>query len=297
MTERWNSANLIINEKGNIYHLDLNGEEIGDIVFLVGDPQRVEVVSQHFDRVEIKRSKREFTTHTGWIGNTRVSVMSTGISTSNIDIALNELDAIANIDLGNRTLRKDFRQLTFIRLGTSGGIDPTIPVDSILASRYAVGFDSLLLMYESLHDSGDFNRQLEREIQNYFHLRGFSYPVYLTHADKDLLAFFKEKHRMGITATMHGFYAPQCRELRLKARYPNLIDILSQFDFKGDRFSNIEMESSAIYGLSQLLGHRALSFNCIIANRTLGEFSQKPYEAVEKMIAQVVEEVLEWSQK
>ncbi len=295
MSQSWNPANLIVNDQGRIYHLDLNGEEIGDIVFLVGDPERVAVVSKHFDHIDLKRSKREFTTHTGRLGKLKVSALSTGISTSNIDIALNELDAIANIDLKERKTRKEFRKLTFIRLGTSGSIDPNTAVDSIVASQYALGFDGLLLMYQGLEQRDPTTVELEKKIQKYFHLRGISYPTYLASADRELLKFFKNRYPMGITATMHGFYAPQCRELRLSAKYPNLIDILTNFEFQGNRFSNIEMESSAIYGLSELLGHRALSFNCIIANRARGEFSEAPYLAVENMIKKVLSEVEEWA--
>lgn len=289
--DNWNPANLVVTEEDRIYHLDLRGDEIGDIIFLVGDPQRVEVVSKYFDRVDVKRNKREFITHTGQLGDKRVSVMSTGISTSNIDIAINELDAVANIDLKNRRLKEKFRRLTFIRLGTSGGINPDVEVDTVIASKYAVGFDALLLMYQKQQGRMPNAVELEKKLNSWFHLRGFSYPIYLSQANDELIQWTGEKYQLGMTATMHGFYAPQSRELRLKSRYPNLMKILQGFEFQDVKFTNIEMESSAIYGLSHLLGHRSISFNCIIANRITGHFSKKPYEAVDIMIKKVMEEV------
>ncbi len=167
-------------------------------------------------------------------------------------------------------------------------------MDTILGSRWAVGFDGLLHMYL---DTGTYNEEftsLDAAIKNWFHLKGLSYPIYLTKASEDLIEYFKPKYRIGMTATMHGFYAPQSRELRLKSRYPQLMDVLNRFVYKDVSFSNIEMESSAIYGLSHLLGHRALSFNAIIANRTTGEFSQNPYEAVEGMIGKILEDIKSW---
>ena len=291
MKYQWNPANLIINESGRIYHLDLNGDEIGNIIFLVGDPERVEHVSKYFDKIEVKRSKREFLTHTGMLGKHRVSVLSTGISTANIDIAINELDAIANINLHSREPLDVFRQLTFIRLGTSGSINPSIEVDTILASRWAVGFDGLLLMYQQSESLSDDFFRLDKALKNWFHLKGLSFPIYLSQASEELINLFSKKYLTGMTATMHGFYAPQSRELRLKGRYPDFIKILNEFEHQDITFSNMEMESSAIYGLSSLLGHRALSFNAIIANRTTGRFSESPYQTVEKMISEVLEDV------
>jgi uridine phosphorylase len=290
--EKWNTANLIINDAGRIYHLDLCGDDIADTIILVGDPQRVEVVSSHFEKIELRREKREFITHTGTLRGKRISVMSTGISTSNIDIAINELDAIANFDLGKREITEDFRQLTFVRLGTSGSIDPKLDVDTVLVSEYAVGFDALMFMYEKQTAPDEFFTELESAIRQYFHLRGLSYPVYLTKAHDELLQKFSGKYKMGITATMHGFYGPQGRELRLPGRYPGLIDTLQSFEYHGKRFSNIEMESSAIFGLSRLLGHKAISFNCIIANRSAGRFSKDPYQSVRKMIGEVLDQLI-----
>lgn len=294
MNQQWNPASLIINENKRIYHLDLQGDDIGDIIFLVGDPERVDLVSKQFDQIEIKRSKREFLTHTGILGSKRVSVMSTGISTANIDIALNELDAVANINLETREPKPNFRKLTLIRLGTSGSIHPEVGVNTILGSHWAVGFDGLMLMYEKTKNHPQDFYSLDSELKKWFHLKGLSYPIYLTKASDDLIQFFGQKYRMGMTATMHGFYAPQSRELRLKSRYPHLMEVLSGFEHEGIQFSNIEMESSAIFGLSHLLGHRAISFNSIIANRTTGEFSQNPYDAVEDMIGKILDDIRIW---
>ncbi|TVR83359.1 MAG: phosphorylase [Saprospirales bacterium] len=288
MIENWNPANLVVNDEGRIYHLDLSGEDIADLIFLVGDPQRVEAVSRHFDRIDTKRNKREFITHTGWLGGQRLSVMSTGISTANIDIALNELDAAANIDLKRREPLSEFRQLTFVRLGTSGSIDPEVGKDTTVVSEYALGFDALLLMYENLPVIDTEFELLRQDLHRYFHLRGLSYPIYLTKANHDLLQKFRGKYKFGMTATMHGFYGPQARELRLKGRYPQLMDILQSFKSGPIKFTNIEMESSGIYGLSTLLNHRAISFNRIIANRTTGEFSKDLYQSVETMIEEVL---------
>ncbi|TVR86596.1 MAG: phosphorylase [Saprospirales bacterium] len=290
--EKWDTANLIINDAGRIYHLDLCGDDIANTIILVGDPQRVEVVSSFFDTIDIKREKREFITHTGTLRGKPVSVMSTGISTSNIDIAINELDAVANIDLDKREIREKFRQLTFVRLGTSGSIDPEADVDTVVVSEYALGFDALMFMYQKAENQEPFFIELEKAIRFHFHLRGLSYPVYLTQAHPELIKKFGPHYKMGITTTMHGFYGPQGRELRLAGRYPKLIDILQSFEYKGKRFANIEMESSAIFGLSDLLGHRAISFNCIIANRTAGRFSKDPYKSVRKMVGEVLDELI-----
>ncbi|ASO07863.1 nucleoside phosphorylase [Arenibacter algicola] len=276
------SSELILNADQSVYHLNLLPQDLADTVITVGDPDRVKRVSQFFDKIDLKKGKREFLTHTGWLNNKRISVISTGIGTDNIDIVLNELDALVNIDFETRTVKKDKTRLDIIRIGTSGAIQQDIPVDSFLISEYAIGLDSLLHFYDSLHIQ-------HPEIQEAFlkhtkWLKEKSSP-YVVAYDKDLGAqFVSDKMQLGFTATNVGFYGPQGRSLRLKLEDDNMNAKLASFNYKNKRITNLEMETSGIYGLAKLLGHRAVSLNCILANRPNGQFSSRPDLAIDELI-------------
>jgi len=275
-------AELVINEDGSIYHLNLLPEDIANTIITVGDPDRVHQVSQHFDTIEVKKGKREFHTHTGHLNGKRISVISTGIGTDNIDIVLNELDALVNIDFQSRTLKEKHTSLNIIRIGTTGAIQPDIPIDSFLISKYSIGFDGLLHFYE--HDKINYP-----EIEDEFiaHTSWDSYkarPYVLSYSEKLGKLFSDNRIRLGFTATNTGFYGPQQRQLRIKPSQMELMEKLSTFKFKELQLTNLEMETSGIYALAQLLGHEAVSMNCILANRSTGEFSVTPTESVDRLI-------------
>ena len=280
-------SELILNEEGRIYHLNLLPEELADLIILVGDPQRVPRVSQHFDSLEITQHKREFITHTGYLKDKRISVISTGIGTDNIDIVLNELDALVNIDLKSREVKKDKKQLTFIRIGTSGAIQPDIAVDSFLVSDYAIGFDNVLYYYQS--EAVRFP-DLERAFLAHSQWDAHNSQPYVVKCDEHLRQHFLEEGVInGFTGSNVGFYGPQGRHLRLPPNDPKLHEKLSSFSFENMRLTNLEMETSAIYGLSAMMGHRALSLNAIIANRYSLQFSTNP--------ARTVDELIDWTLK
>jgi uridine phosphorylase len=284
------ASELILNEDGSIYHLNLLPEDLAETVILVGDQNRVPRVSQHFDSLELIKGKREFITHTGWIQNKRISVLSTGIGTDNIDIVLNELDALVNIDLEKREVRKIKKQLDFIRIGTSGAIQPNIPIDSFLVSEYAIGFDNVLHYYQSkdvrLSD-------IENAFMNHSRWSAQKSLPYVVKCDPHLLAMFSKAPVItGFTGSNAGFYAPQGRRLRIAPEDVKLNDTLATFEFKGLSLTNLEMETSAIYGLSGLMGHRAISLNAIIANRSTLEFSTAPGKTIDRLIEWTLEKIL-----
>ncbi len=284
------ASELILNEDGSIYHLNLLPEDLAETVILVGDQNRVPRVSQHFDSLELTKGKREFITHTGWIQNKRISVLSTGIGTDNIDIVLNELDALVNIDLEKREVRKNKKQLDFIRIGTSGAIQPNIPIDSFLLSEYAIGFDNVLHYYQSMDVRLN---DIENAFVNHSRWSDQKSLPYVVQCDPDLLAMFSmEPVIKGFTGSNAGFYAPQGRRLRLAPEDPKLNDTLATFEFKGLRLTNLEMETSAIYGLSGLMGHRAISLNAIIANRSTLQFSTAPGKTIDRLIEWTLEKIV-----
>ena len=275
-------SELILNEDGSIYHLHLLPHQIADTVITVGDPDRVEQVTKHFDSTEFSVQKREFKTTTGVYQGKRITVISTGIGTDNIDIVLNELDALANIDFKSRTLKTDLKKLNIIRLGTSGSIQKDIPVDRILLSERALGFDALLHFYQS---DAIRDKAFEQAFINHTSWNVEKSTPYCVSASKTLFDHFNsEEFFSGVTATNIGFYGPQGRQLRLKTEDLKLNDKLESFIFKGTRITNLEMETSGIYGLCKLLGHRALSINAILANRATGIFSKDPAATVNHMI-------------
>jgi uridine phosphorylase len=275
-------SELIINGRGAIYHLNVRPEELAETVITVGDPDRVGEVSKYFDTIEFKCQHREFITHTGTIGNKRISVVSTGIGPDNIDIVVNELDALVNIDFTTRTIKPALTHLTIIRLGTSGALQADIPVDSIVASTHGLGIDNLLNYYR--HDNNEEEMQIVQHFVAHTLISNhFSHP-YISTAGAGILKHFVSGFYHGITITCPGFYGPQGRVLRLGLTNPDLIDRLTQFTFGQHRITNFEMETSAIYGLGKLLGHQCLSLSTIVANRISKQFSKDANSAVDTMI-------------
>lgn len=279
-------SELIINNRGGIYHLDLRPEEMASNVITVGDPGRVEKISKHFDKVEVKREHREFVTHTGTIGGKRISVMSTGIGPDNIDIVLNEIDALVNIDFETRTINPELKQLNIIRIGTSGSLQADIPIDSFVAGTHGLGLDNLMNFYKWEHN--DEEKELIQAFVTQTQLHSQFNP-YIAGASMNLLKHFTDGYHHGITVTCPGFYGPQGRILRLPISNPHLIDRLSDFSYGENRISNFEMESSAIYGLGRALGHNCLALNAIIANRVNKNFSKDANSLVEKLIVKSLE--------
>lgn len=281
------SSELILNDDGSIYHLHLLPEHLAPVVITVGDPDRVASVSKHFDRIEHRLQKREFITHTGYIGDKRLSVISTGIGTDNIDIVFNELDALVNIDFATRQAKAQQQSLKIIRLGTSGSMRADIPVDQFLASFHSIGLDGLLHFYAQTPEYQAANQPLQAALERYLAANSLSFPLswYPTSAGKALSQVFdRQDWHKGITLTASGFYAPQNRTLRIGSRYGELFQPLEGFDFEGLHITNLEMETSAMYGLGQLMGHEVLSLNAILANRRTGDFSKDPHAIVERLI-------------
>jgi uridine phosphorylase len=285
--QRIAETELILNTRGAIYHLDLRPEEIATTIILVGDPGRVKEVSKYFDRIEFNLHHREFITHTGYIGKKRITVTSSGIGTDNIDITLNEMDALANIDFSTRKQNEKLKVLNFIRIGTSGALQPDIPVDSFIASTHGLGIDNLLNFYRL--EQNEEEKQLLHSFVTHTQLHGRTGYPYIAGAGASLIKHFVKDFYQGITITTPGFYGPQGRVLRLGVSNPDLINRLTQFRFGQHRITNFEMETSAIYGLGKLLGHHCLSLNAIIANRARKEFSKDSKAAVEKLIVKALE--------
>jgi uridine phosphorylase len=283
------ASELIITDRGAIYHVNCRPEEIANTIITVGDPDRVKEVSKHFDSIEFKNNHREFVTHTGYLGKKRISVTSTGIGPDNIDIVLNELDALVNIDFETRTIKEELTSLKIIRVGTSGSLQKEIPVDSFVASTHGLGLDNLLNFYT--HESNEEEKQLLAAFDTHTQLhQGISSP-YITGAGVSLLKEFVEGFHHGITVTCPGFYGPQGRVLRMGLTHPQLIDRLTSFSFGNHRVSNFEMETSAIYGIGKILGHHCLSLSAIVANRITKEFSKDGGAAVEKLILKTLENI------
>ncbi len=280
------ASELIINNRGAAYHLNCRPEELAHTIITVGDPDRVKEVSKHFDSIEFKNNHREFVTHTGLIGNKRISVVSTGIGPDNIDIVLNELDALVNIDFETRTIRENLTQLNIIRVGTSGSLQEEIPVDSFVASTHGLGLDNLMNFYR--HSNNDEELQIKQSFVTHTQIDAVTQP-YIFGASPALLKEFVQGFHHGITVTCPGFYGPQGRVLRLGLAQPNLIDSLTSFSFGNHRISNFEMETSAIYGLGKTLGHHCLSLSAIVANRISKEFSKDGNAAVENLIVRALE--------
>jgi uridine phosphorylase len=287
--QRIAESELIINARGAIYHVDLRPEELAQNIIVVGDPDRVGMVSKYFDKVEVTRQHREFVSHTGTIGNKRITCTSTGIGPDNIDIVLNEFDALVNIDFESRMIKKDLTTLNIIRIGTSGSLQAEVPVDSWVAGTHGLGLDNLLNYYRLEHNEQE--KELLQSFVTQTQLHSQICNPYISLASPTLLKHFVDGFHHGITVTCPGFYGPQGRVLRLGIRNPELIDSLTQFRFGQHRITNFEMETSAIYGLGRLLGHHCLSLNAIIANRIAKEFTKDAHTLVDKLIRKVLETI------
>lgn len=280
-------SELILNPDGSIYHINLKPEHVGDIIITGGDPNRIAVISKYFDTVDFKTSKREFVTHCGTLNGKRITAISTGIGTDNIDIVFNEIDALVNIDLETKTVKKELKSLLFFRMGTSGGLQPDLDVDSVVVSSHGIGLDNLMLNYQ--RENNPEESAILNAFINQMDLAQEPLNPYIASGSESLLHSFGNKFHKGITVTCSGFYGPQGRRLRLEPSLPHLIDRLPEFSYGDHRITNFEMETSGIYGLGELLGHQCLSINTVIANRVNRKFSNDPYQAVESMIENSLE--------
>ncbi|ENI5846241.1 nucleoside phosphorylase [Flavobacterium psychrophilum] len=283
------SSELILNPDGSVYHLNLLPENIAHNIIFVGDQERVSKITQHFDSIEFSTQKREFKTQTGTIKGKRITVMSTGIGPDNIDIVMNELDALVNIDLATRKPKENLTSLNIIRIGTSGSLQADIPCDTFVMAKFGLGLDNMLRSY--LIDEVSIPEMEDAFIKhtNWDLRKGKPYIIPCSEELEKLIE--SEKIHKGITATAGGFYGPQGRVLRLNIQDDSLNSKMDNFNFEDNRITNLEMETSAIYGLGKLLGHHCLSLNAIIANRASGTFSQDPYKAVDELIAYALEKL------
>ena len=280
-------SELILNKDGSVYHLNLLPEEISDIIINVGDPDRVALISSYFDTVEVKKNKREFVTHTGTYKGRRMSVLSTGIGTDNIDIVYNELDALVNIDLKTRTIKDSLTSLNLVRIGTSGSLQANIPVDGFVCSSFGLGLDGLLNFYNLVNNAEEL--AIIEAFRAHLPNKSVFPESYLAKASDKLVAALSPDMYVGITASCSGFYGPQMRQLRLAPSRPDLIDKLTSFDHNGHRVTNFEMETGAMYGLAKLLGHHCCSVNVIVANRIAQQYSSKPEESMHKLVVTVLD--------
>ena len=276
------SSELILNPDGSVYHLNLKPEHIAHDIIFVGDQNRVEKITQFFDSIEFSTQKREFKTQTGYFKGKKITVMSTGIGPDNIDIVMNELDALVNIDLETRKPKTNLTSLNIIRIGTSGSLQAAIPCDSFVMSKFGLGLDNMLRSYlidnithKDIEDA--FIKQTDWDMR-----KGRPYVIGCSITLEKRMES-NEIHK-GFTGTAGGFYGPQGRVLRLEIQDTNLNSKMDSFDYKGIKMTNLEMETAAIYGLGKLLGHECLSLNAIIANRATGTFSDDPYKAVDALI-------------
>lgn len=279
-------TDLILNPDGSIYHLNLLPGDVAETIITVGDPGRMGEVSKYFDRIDLKKGKREFITHTGWIGDKRITVISTGIGTDNIDIVLNELDALVNVDFTTRLIKEKLTSLNIIRIGTSGSLHVDLPVDTILVSDFGLGFDALMNYYVPHPDPIEL--ELQVSVNTHFSALKTVSP-YLTTGSKTLIEKIGYGLPHGITATAPGFYAPQGREFRAKNALPDFLSYLRSFNYKRQRITNLEMETAGIYALAKVLGHKALSVNAILASRAELKFSNNPQKTIDKAIQLVLE--------
>ena len=281
-------SELIINPDGTIFHLHMKPEQLADHVILVGDPGRVKMIAGFFDRVESETENREFVSTTGMYGSKRITVLSTGIGTDNIDIVINELDALVNIDLHTRQIKKERKSLSIIRIGTSGGLQGDIPVNAFLASKKAIGFDGLLNFYERREEVSDI--AFEESFKSFVQWNKLLPSPYVVESDPYLFdKIVDNEFTPGVSISAPGFYGPQGRELRLKIVDPHINDKIEAFRFGNQRITNYEMECSAIYGLSKLLGHKALTVCIIIANRV----SKRANEDYKPVMVNLVQKVLD----
>ena len=282
------ASQLILNEEGAIYHLNLHPDQIAEDIILVGDPARADMVAEFFDKIEVKRQNRELFTRTGYFNGKRITVLSTGMGTDNLDIVINELDALANIDLKTRMPKENHRTLNLIRLGTSGALQADIPVEnSYVVTRYALGFDGLIYFYKKNYEIN------EIAIRDEF-IKQTNYPTdlpkpYVVEGSKELFDRLGKGYFQGITATASGFYGPQGRTLRMQLAYPENNRKIENFRYGNWRICNFEMESSALYGLGKMMGHNCLTICAVIANRVTEKFAKDYHPSVKNLITNTLE--------
>ncbi|MEI6748100.1 MAG: nucleoside phosphorylase [Bacteroidales bacterium] len=284
-------SELILNADGSVYHLRLQPEELAPVIIVVGDPGRVPEISKYFDQIEMKRQNREIVTHTGRIGNHRLTVLSTGMGTDNLDIVMNELDALVNIDLVRREPLTEHKSLKIIRLGTSGALQADIPVDSFVMSTYGIGMDGLLYFY------ADNEKVTDKRLGDAFVLHtswNKNLPgIYAVKASESFMQQIGDDFIKGMTLTAPGFYGPQGRVLRMPLAYPQLNELIETFRYQGTRIANFEMETSALYGLGRMLGHETLTVCAIVANRVSRTYSKDAHFAVDKLVQIVLRKLTE----
>ncbi|MGW8121188.1 nucleoside phosphorylase [Roseivirga echinicomitans] len=278
-------SDLILTDEGAIYHLGLQPEMVADTVIVVGDPARVGKVSKYFDRIDFEVTNREMVTHTGELNGKRISVISSGMGTDNVEILMTELDALVNVDLAKRQIKNKLKSLRIIRIGTSGCMQPDIPLDSFLVSKAALGIDSLMSFYPWVESEE--GRVISNKVQRAL---GLSCKPYFADASQLLLRDFEGANMLsGLTVTAPGFYAPQGREIRLRPSLPDYIDKLSKVSTSMGRFTNFEMETAGYYAMSKMLGHHMISFNALIANRPNEQFSANAKKTTDELIEWVIE--------
>ncbi|MEI6123355.1 MAG: nucleoside phosphorylase [Bacteroidota bacterium] len=283
-------SELILTQEKKIYHLNLHPDDIADDIIVVGDPGRVPEISKHFEHIDVKVHNRELVTHTGFYKNKRITALSTGMGPDNIDIVLNELDALANIDFNTRTVKQIHRKLNIIRIGTSGALQADIPIDSFIASSHGLGIDGVMNFYKKTNEIKD--SILTNEFIKQTNWPSYLAKPYVIQASEFLLQKMASDLQQGITATAPGFFGPQGRELRAMLAFPELNSCLSSFNYKNQRIANFEMETSALYGLSKVLGHEALTVCVIIANRISRQYSKNYKPLMEKLILVVLERLV-----
>jgi uridine phosphorylase len=279
-------SELILNKDGSVYHLNLKPKDISDNIIVVGDPGRVYRVSSHFDDIEFEMNKREFITHTGRYKGKRLTVISTGMGTDNIEIFLNELDALVNVDLKKREIKPRKKKLKIIRIGTSGSIQEDIPVGSHLVSDYAIGLDTLMFYYK--FPQSEFEKGIAEQIQSQI---GLGFTPYVSKCSDKLKKSIAFDMAEGNTITSPGFYGPQGRKIRLELKLPKMVEDLTYFHHNGFWLTNFEMEASALYGLGKLFGHEVLCLNAIIANRIKKTFSKDHNKVIDSLIQKVIDRI------
>lgn len=280
-------SELILKPNGSIYHLSLKPEDISDKIIIVGDPDRVPEISKHFSKIEVKIQNREIQTHTGIYKGKRITALSSGMGVDNIDIVINELDALVNVDLTKRIPKEEHTSLNIVRLGTSGALQKDVDIDTFALSQYGLGIDGIIYFYK------DFKNVIEQELTDEF-IRQSNWDSnlprpYVVKGSTKLEALFSEGTVKGITATAPGFYGPQGREIRLVPAVSDLPGLLGAFSYKNHRIINFEMETSALFGISKLLGHEAISICAIIANRLAGKFSNNHHKTIDELIVYVLD--------
>ena len=283
---KFSETDLIINPDGSIYHLNLKPSHLSDVIITVGDPNRVHRVSSHFEGIDFEMNKREFITHIGRYKGKRITVISSGMGTDNVEILMNELDALANIDLRKREPKAKKRKLKIIRIGTSASIQEDIRLGSHILSEYAIGMDPLMYFYPL--ESDLLEKKVTQKLQEHIKL---PFEPYCVKGSDSLIGLFKDVTILGNTVTCHGFYAPQGRPLRIPIKYPHLVDELTAFHHEDFWLTNLEMETAGYYSMAKLLGHEMISLNAIVANRVRNRFSKDPNRVIDSLIKKVLETI------